>query len=151
MSFFWASPRQSVIVQLATLAEQATDGASPYDSSVGIRIESDGGVYAGNAINGGALTLFKEQDWIIPNGLAGNNYECRVTSVNHNAGIDAGSGWASSPGADGTWFTCGTDRLWTTNETAVGDYTTEATMEIRVAGGTTLASATFSWKINNII
>lgn len=148
MSFFVASPRQSTLVDLQATTEHQTDAVAPYDSTTSIRIDADGNVYKASSSNGGALSYVLDYAWVIPNSLAGG-YECRVTSVDHNAGATAGSGWSLSPGADGTWFALTSDRTWNTNETAGGDYDTTATMEIRPTGGSTIASATFNWSILN--
>ena len=136
------------VFALSAETENQVDAVAPYNTTVSIRVASDGGIYTASEPNGGALSYTKTQDWLLPGTDAGD-YECRVTSVNHNAGVDAGSGWSSSPGADGTWFALTSNRQWNTTETVGGDYDTTATMEIRHATDLNSVSATFTWSIIN--
>ena len=144
----WKEVWANLVFALTTETEHQTDAVAPYDSTVSIRVDADGGIYTAASANGGGLSYSQTQDWLLP-GTDAADYECRVTSVDHNAGVDAGSGWSLSPGADGSWFALTSDRTWEINETAAGDYDTTATMEIRHATDLNSVSATFTWSILN--
>jgi len=129
------------------------DAVAPHDTFASLKIDADGNVYMGDAVNGAAISYTQVDtgtDWIRPAAAASSLYEVRVTSVDHNAGSDNGSGWDVSPGTDGDWFTLDTDRIWNTNETTVGSYSTTFTVEIR-RGSTTLASASYALNIENTL
>ena len=144
----WKAVWEALLFTLSAETENQVDAVAPYNSTVSIRVATDGGIYTASEPNGGALSYSLSQSWLVPGTDAGD-YECRVTSVNHNAGVDAGSGWSSSPGADGTWFALTSNRQWNTTETAAGDYDTTATMEIRHATDLNEVTATFTWSIVN--
>jgi hypothetical protein len=135
---------------LSAETENQVDAVAPYNSTVSIRVATDGGIYTASEPNGGALSYSLSQSWLVPGTDAGD-YECRVTSVNHNAGAASGSGWSLSPGLDGTWFALTSNRTWNITETTAGDYDTTATMEIRHATDLNSVSATFTWSIENTV
>jgi len=138
------------IVTVSGGSKTAADGTSVYDSFCAIKIDADGNVYLGSSIDGAAVSYTQVStvtDWIRPASAASALYEVRVTSVDHDAGAATGSGWSTSPGADGSWFTLDIDREWVINETVVGIYQTTFTIEIRL--GTTLDTGAYDLNIEN--
>lgn len=149
MSLIW-TPRQALFALMEATSANAVDSSSAsYDSTASLRFNTDGNVEGAGAIDGAALSYSTKYQFCIPASVA-SLYEVRVTNVDHNAGTNPGSGWSTTPGADGTWFALSGIRTWSTNETAAGSYDTTATVEIGFAGkSTALASATWTWSIEN--
>jgi hypothetical protein len=113
-------------VQLSNRSISDTNVGSP--SVAGYSLTSTGKVT--ETIGVGSTTI---GDWILPNGAAGANYECRAT-------VNSG---AVTTGTTGTWLALSSTRAWTCQQFSVGAAEANLTIEIRSAITTqVLASAT---------
>ncbi len=88
---------------------------------VGVRMDADGQVYKRD---GGAYAA--QYEYVIPAANAGL-YECRW--------VTQGTTPSTTPGASGTWLSCGTDRTW--EHSSAANFNFSFTLELRRAGTTT--------------
>lgn len=124
------------------------DGSSTYDSTVGIRFNTDGTVDVGTSTEGAAISWVNHGNWITPNGDASNAYDVRFTSFNGTGGGD----WTTEAAADDTWISLvDAVRTWTMNRTAVGAISFTCAFEVRDGGGSPPAtgSSDYTFSIDN--
>ena len=120
-----------------TFVHTVTD---PSNAQSGIRLQAGGGMQEQEA--GSFIGRSTATDWIIPNGAASADYDCRVTSV-------VGDAFDNAAAADDVWINCGSDRTWNTLQSTVGNKLTTFNFEIRDPEGVTVASTEYS--INSIV
>lgn len=103
------------------------------------KVDNDGRLYWNIDPTTDSITI--KQNWILPNGAVGSNYECRVT-------VNSG---AFSTGTVSTWLNCDTDRTWTLSRNALGSSSVGFTLEIRrTFDGVVLDSANFSILVDEV-
>lgn len=120
-----------VSISNANLTDLTTN---PTSCSVSYQLTSAG---VANAITTSSGTGAIE-NWVTPTGAAGANYEARVT-VN--------SGTLTS-GTTGTWTALSSTQTWNVTRSTVGTKACNITVEIRLASGTVLDSATIDLSAN---
>lgn len=125
----------------------ASDISAPFDSTVGIRFNTDGTVEKGEENNGGGVVwtqIDAATDWIIPNDRAESTYEVRYTN---RVGTPD---FTTQAGAEDTWIDMSTQRTWLWNETTSGNKTFDADFEMRRgSSGAAETSATYTFNIFN--
>jgi len=127
-----------------------TDGASPFDSKSGFRINTDGTLDELDVLNGAAAVYTQVDaatDWIIPNDAAAADYEMRVTNVVHTGH----AGWTGAASADDVWIDLSSNREWFIVSTSAQVITTDFDIQVRRGSGVTLASNTYQAQINNFV
>lgn len=126
------------------------DGASPYDSHVGIQFRTDGGIYYTETVNSATKTWTYVEDWIDNTGDISGTEEVRFT----NLSVSVGSGdFDTESAADDTWATLSGTLEWSRRKTVSGENTWFCDFEIRDTSnpsrGTGVGS--FEFDINNIV
>ncbi len=122
------------------------DGASPYNTIVGIRFNTNGQVQTGTRVNGDAITWTNDGVWIDPLSQADNSYSVRYTNKSGTPDFTSG------PSED----------TWTTLVDAVVTFTMQSTVEetisftcdfeVRKTAGAppTTASVAHEFRIQNL-
>lgn len=135
------------VVTLSGATLSTTSGGSQSDSSV--KIEDDGKVY--RRYNAGAwVQISASTDWIIPNDVAPDLYECRFTNLTGDVA------WFTTNGTEDVWIELDVTNLvcTVTDETAGGAIEQSVTfdLEIRLGGsGPALVSASYTLTANRDI
>ena len=125
------------------------DGSSPYNSTVGIRFNTDGTIQAGKSQNGAAMTWSSAGNWITPTSSASNVYDVRFTSFNGSGGGD----WTTEAAIDDTWIALvDSVRTWLMNSTSAEEISFTCAFEVRDGGGAppATASTNYTFSIVNI-
>ena len=127
---------------------EAIDGISTYDSTVGIRFNTNGTIETGTSIDGAAITWSSAGSWIL-NGTPDNSYSVRFTSLVQ----DIGTGdWTVEAAADDTWVSLvDSSRTWTSNKTDAGQRQFTCSFEVRKTAGAppTTGSSSYTFNIEN--
>lgn len=146
----WLLAAFSPFTAILTLSGETiagTDSGSPFDSTAGIRFNTDGTVEKGEEDNGGGIVwtqMDAATDWIIPNGAATSDFEVRYTN---RVGTPD---FTTSAAAEDSWVDMSTQRVWLWNETTSGNKTFDADFEMRRgSSGSAEASATYTFNIFN--
>lgn len=125
------------------------DGASPFDSTVGIRFNTDGTVETGKSLNGAAITWSSAGTWIDPLASASGNYSVRYTNRVSTGGHD----FTVKAAVEDTWIALGSQRVWTWNETntlAAPDNDFDCDFEVRDdVGGAMTGTSAYTFHIEN--
>ena len=138
------------VIALSGETISAVDGVSPYNTSIAIKFRSNGTVEKASRINGEALSYSQidgATDWITPNHFADSTYDVRFTNY-----VDGGSAdtFTTLAATLNTWIDLGSDRVWLFNDTTINagnGFTVD--FEIRDDAGTTLASTTYTFTLEN--
>jgi hypothetical protein len=104
----------------------ATDLVTPWNSTVGIRFNTDGTVEKRQTTNGGT-TWTSHGTWIDPASAITGNEEVRFTNFNGTGGGD----WTSEAAADDTWVAISATRTWEMNETTSNSLSFTCDFEVR--------------------
>jgi len=145
----WKIVWNNVVYTLTGDNINVTDGASPYNTRSGIRVNADGTLDKAFSVNGDLLAytqIDSATDWVIPNGAASADHDVRITAVTHNGH----AGWNASASEEDAWIDLGSDRLWDIQSSAEETINTDFTLEIRDASAATVASTAFNVQITNI-
>ena len=132
------------VITLSGEIISAADGSSPYNTTSALRINTDGTIDKGEAIDTDVITwtqIDAATDWIIPNGKASPIYEIRVTGVTGTFTTEAA--------AVNVWVDLSSSRQWTVDRNGVGTSTVTFTLEIRFASGATLDTGAYSIEADN--
>lgn len=127
---------------------QRVDLAATYDTSVGIRFNTDGTIDTGLEKDGAGMVWTNAGNWITPAGDATADYDVRFTSFNGTGGGD----WTSEAAADDIWIALVTaTRTWIMNSIASGTIYFTCAFEVRDGGGAppATASSDYTFKIIN--
>lgn len=122
-----------------------TDVVAPYDSSVGIRFNTDGTVEIGEETNGGGINWQAAGVWITPQALASAVYDVRFTNLVQNGGA---GGFDIEAAAEGVWIDLGAQRVYTLNRTVVTVQNFDCDFEVRDGGGAPPATGTRAYNFN---
>lgn len=125
------------------------DGASPYNTTVGIRFNVDGTIQTGKSQNGAAVTWSNAGNWITPTASASNVYDVRFTSFNGTGGGD----WTTEAAIDDTWISLvDAVRTWLMVSTTAEEISFTCAFEVRDGGGAPPAtgSSNYTFSIVNI-
>lgn len=123
------------------------DGQSPWDTTVGIRFNTNGIVQIGKEINGGGVIWTGSSEWITPTSEASNVYDVRFTN---KAGGGSWTQQESSP--EDTWIALVDGvRTWLMNSTIEELLSFTCDFEVRDGGGAPPATATvgYTFQIDN--
>jgi hypothetical protein len=122
------------LVPIALFAGDAVSLVTPFGSSSFVlspgvataryQLRATGHLFANT---GGGNLLGDKGDWVLPN-LSAPKYECFATL---NSGV-------LSSGSTGVWLALTADANWTVSMNAVGIGTAQITVQIRLAGTTTV-------------
>ena len=126
------------------------DAASPYNTTVGIRFNTDGTIETGKSLNGAAITWTAAGNWIDPTSAASNVYDVRFTNFNGAGGGD----WTSEAAADDIWIDLVTAvRTWTMNSTVQETISFTADFEVRDGDGAPPVTGTssYTFSIQNLV
>jgi len=124
-----------------------TDPASTYDTTVGIRFNTDGTVEKGVSLDGAAISWSSAGNWIDPVGEITGTEEVRFT----NLVINLGPGdWTTEAAPDDTFIGITETRTWLSNKTAAGDRDFDCDFEVQDSGLDT-GSSSYSFIIDNVI
>lgn len=130
---------------------QQIDGASTYDSTVGIRFNTDGTVQTGKSLDGAAVSWSAAGNWIDPTSEADTSYSVRCTNISITSGADD---WSNPEAAEDAWVQLGSiTRSWTNNETTVGTHSFTCDFEVRKTAGAPPAtgSSSYTFSISNTV
>ena len=125
-----------------------TDDVSPYNTTVGIRFNTDGTIETGKSLNGAAVTWTNVGNWITPTSSATNDYDVRFTSFNGTGGGD----WTTEAAIDDTWISLvDSVRTWLMVSTILADISFTCAFEVRDGGGAppATASSNYTFSITN--
>ena len=130
----------------ATVAE--SDAAAPYDTTVGIRFNTDGTVEKGTSQNGAAISWVTAGSWINPESAASGDYDVRFTNMVHNVGS---SDWTTEAAIDDAWIDLSAQRTWLSNRTLLGNINFTCDFEVRDGGGAPpdTGSSEYTFDIDN--
>ena len=118
------------------------DPAVAYNSTVGIRFNTDGTIETGKQLNGTGIVWTAWGDWIDPTANASNVYDVRFTNFNGAGGGD----WTSEAAADDAWITLVDGvRLWTMNSTVQETISFTVDFEVRDGDGAPPSTGTSSY------
>lgn len=125
-----------------------SDAVAPYDTTVGIRFNTDGTVETGVSQNGAAITWSPAGNWITPTSAASGDYDVRFTNMVHNVGA---SDWTTEAAADDTWIALSAQRTWLSNRTLFGPFNFTCDFEVRDGGGAPpdTGSSEYTFDIDN--
>ena len=130
----------------------AFDPASPYDSNVGIRFNTDGTVERGSSINGAAITWSSHGAWIDPLSAASGNFSVRYTN---RANLGTGTyDFTTKAAVEDTWIATSSQRVWTWNETSqsLADEGFTCDFEVRDdVGSIVTGSSSYTFSIENAL
>ncbi len=144
------SGRVSIVLDAGndgTVAE--ADDVSPYDTTVGIRFNTDGTVETGKSVDGAAITWSAAGEWIDPNAQADSTYSVRFTNFNGASGGD----WTTEAAADDAWIGLGSQRVWLMNSTSFETISFTTDFEVRRTSGAPPAtgSSSYTFQVLNIV
>jgi len=127
-----------------------TDVGSPFDTTVGIRFNTDGTIEKGTSVNGAGISWSSAGSWIDPESAASSAYDVRFTNLVVNTG--AGD-WTAEAEADDQWIAISSTRTWTANRTSAGSWDFDCDFEVRANAGPPPAtgSASYTFTIDNEI
>lgn len=120
------------------------DGAAPYDSTVGIRFNTDGTVETGTSLNGAGISWVSAGNWIDPVSEITGTEDVRFTNFNGAGGGD----WTTEAAADDTWIGITTTRTWLMNSTVLETISFTCDFEVRDTGIDT-GSSSYTFSITN--
>lgn len=129
------------------LVEQI-DGASPYDTTVGIRFNTDGTVEVGRELNGGGVSWSAAGDWLTPVSEITGNEEVRFTGLSITTGPGSFTTLAAT---EDTWIGITTTRTWLSNKTISGDRVFTCTFEVRDTGAGRSGGSFYTFSIQNVV
>ena len=115
----------------------ANDGVSPYNSTVGIRFNTDGTVETGSRINGAAIAWVNGGVWIDPLYVADSSFSVRFTNFDGSGGGD----WTSEAAADDVWVNLSGQLTWLFTSTILGTDSFSVDWEVRKTAGAPPATA----------
>lgn len=126
-----------------------TDPATAYDTTVGIRFNTDGTIETGKEKDNAGITWTGIGNWINPAAAASSDYDVRFTNFNGGGGGD----WTTEAAADDTWIDLGAQRIYTMNSTSGGTISFTCDFEVRDGGGAppVTGSSSYTFSINNIV
>ena len=125
------------------------DPSSTYDTTVGIRFNTNGTIDTGKQLDGGGITWTSAGTWIDPTGNASNAHDVRFTSF--VSGASSGD-WTSEAAADDVWITLVDGvRTWIMNSTIAETRDFTCNFEVRDGDGAppTTATASYTFRIIN--
>ena len=126
------------------------DAISTYNSTVGIRFNTNGTIETALSIDGAALTWSAAGGWITPLADASNVFDVRFTSFNGAGGGD----WSSEATADDVWIALVDGvRTYTMNSTSQENISFTCNFEVRDGGGAPPAtgSSSYTFQIINTV
>lgn len=124
---------------------QQSDGASPYDTTVGIRFNTNGTVETVEVLNGGAFVWTAAGNWIDPAASADGTYDVRFT----NLVVNSGSGdWTTEAAVDDAWIALSAQRIWLMNSTTPIENDFDCDFEVRKSAGPPPATGGTAWTFN---
>lgn len=126
------------------------DSIIPYNSTVGIRFNTNGTVETGKSIDGAPITWSSAGLWIDPTAAANGSYDVRFTNLVQNLGS---GDWTTEAAADDIWIATSAQRTWLSNMTTAGQRQFTLDFEVRKNAGPppTTASRSYTFNIENII
>jgi len=127
-----------------------TDPSSTYDSTVGIRFNTDGTIETGKSLDGAAITWSPAGTWINPISAADGTYSVRFTNKVQDLGV---GDWSAEAAADDTWIALSAQRVWTSNKTAAGERKFTVDFEVRKTAGPPPVTGSSQWvfHIDNVV
>lgn len=123
----------------------AVDPSSPYDTTVGIRFNTDGSVEVRTTTNG-ATTWTAHGSWIDPESAASGNYSVRYTN---RVGTED---FTTKAAAEDTFAAISAQRTWEWNETVTVDDNFTCDFQVRDdVGGLPTATESYTFDISNTV
>ncbi len=121
------------------------DAVAPYDSTVGIRFNTDGTVETGKSKNGDSLVWSSAGTWIEPTSSADSSHSVRYT----NKGV--GEDFTTKAAIEDTWIGLGSRRTWLMNSTSQEEIDFSCDFEVRKTAGAPPAtgSSSYTFDIDN--